>query len=810
MAIGGKDLGALIAQIGADMDDWDKAFDTMERDMNRMQREANSTANKMAKAFDKASNELGRIGKTMTTRVTLPMAAAAAGALKMAADFDTSMRKITGLVGVASSQVNAMRGSVLGLAGETTRSPQELADALFFVTSAGFRGKEALDVLEASAKASAAGLGETQSIADLVTSAINAYGPEVLSAAEATDVLTAAVREGKLEAETLAPVIGTLLPLSSELGISFNEVAGFLAAMSRTGLDASRAATALRGMMVKLVKPTAQANEMLAQYGLSAEGLREQVVDKGLLSVLRTLENRFGTNQEALGRVFEDVEGLIGVLNILGQDADTVAGIMEGTADATGDMAFAFDSAQGPAFKFNQALAKLKTAAVNLGTALFPVLEEVLNLITPLVDKLASLNQETLKMGIVAAGAVAALGPLALALSGLLKVLGLLSVKLILVSAGFAAVVTGGQWMVDNWDKIAAGMEVAATLIFQTMNHMVRGVVAGIKWMVETIVNATPAGILSKVFGFNLGEATTSLAQFDDALAYMDETVDKTQGMLVDSIGKYNELEWGSIGDSAAHALELAKNTIINALQGIINSDQIQSLLAEIDAMMSGAGAGGGEDASGGGESTGGAAYQKSPIDYGSIGGDDYKARIDGILNQNNRFMKSLDQVKDKALDWSNALESSITSAVTSFSESIGQMIAAGAKGGSFFDMMLRLIGDFAIQFGRAAVAMGVAAQSITPEKLFGTGGLSAIIAGGALIAAGTALKGIVSGGPGGHGGGGGASAQQGPVAKTVPAGQDRFQVEFRIGTDALVGVLQQKNAQDKRIGRTVNLGGNG
>ena len=114
----------------------------------------------------------------------------------MAADFDKSMTKIKTLVGVAGADVDAMAAGVKEMANVAGVSSGEAADALFFITSAGLRGADAMAVLEAATKASAIGLGETATVADLATSALNAYGVENLSAVGATDVLTAAVRRG--------------------------------------------------------------------------------------------------------------------------------------------------------------------------------------------------------------------------------------------------------------------------------------------------------------------------------------------------------------------------------------------------------------------------------------------------------------------------------------------------------------------------------------------------------------------------------------------------------------------------------------
>jgi hypothetical protein len=121
-------------------------------------------------------------------------------AIQMSRQFEMSMAKIQGLVGVSATEVNKMKESILDLGGATTKTPQELADALYFITSSGFKGAEALDILKESARSAAAGLGETQVVADALTSVLNAYGDGAYSAAQANDILVVSVREGKSEA----------------------------------------------------------------------------------------------------------------------------------------------------------------------------------------------------------------------------------------------------------------------------------------------------------------------------------------------------------------------------------------------------------------------------------------------------------------------------------------------------------------------------------------------------------------------------------------------------------------------------------
>jgi TP901 family phage tail tape measure protein len=255
-------------------------------------------------------------------------------------------------------------------------SANDAAEALFFITSAGLRGAAAIDVLEASLKGSAIGLGDTKTIADLATSAVNAYGESNLSGAQAVDILAEAVRLGKLEPAELAGAMGQVLPLASALGIRFDEVGAALAGMSKTGTDASQASTQLRGIMTTLISPTAEAERALAEMGLSAEGLREQIREKGLFSTLETLTEAFDGNIEATATVFGNVRALTGVLDLMGPSIDDNRELFALMADDiyVTDEAMAI-MAETSEFKFGQAMQELRKNLLEIGRALLDNLQ---------------------------------------------------------------------------------------------------------------------------------------------------------------------------------------------------------------------------------------------------------------------------------------------------------------------------------------------------------------------------------------------------------------------------------------------------
>jgi len=371
--------------------------------------------------------------------IQIPLALAGGAAIKMAADFDRSMTMIESLVGIAGAEVDAMAGKVRSMASEIGVSSNQAAEALFFITSAGLRGSDAMDVLEASMKAASVGLGETKTVADLATSAMNAYGAETLSASMATDVMVSAVREGKLEASELAGSMGRVLPVASAMGVRFDEVGAAFAALSRTGTNAAEAATQIRGILTSLLKPTKEASDTLAEMGLNTEILRRQIKEEGLLAALETLKQNFDGNDEAAQRVFGNVRALSGIMDLLGANVQTTRDIFDRMTQSTGATDKAFESLQQSAeFKLRKSINEVKNSFTETGAvildSLLPHLQSLSESITKLFENFRDLDKDTQKsiitLGeiiIVAPFVVSAIGTITGAVNGLvtaLKVLG--------------------------------------------------------------------------------------------------------------------------------------------------------------------------------------------------------------------------------------------------------------------------------------------------------------------------------------------------------------------------------------------------
>jgi TP901 family phage tail tape measure protein len=416
----------------------------------------NATLNTASGRLKKFGQGISSVGKSLQTRMALPLALAGGAAIKMAADFDKSMTKIQSLVGLTGDEVDGMRGQVRQMASQFAVSSSQAAEALFFITSAGLRGSEAMDTLEASLKASAVGLGETATIADLATSAMNAYGSDSLGASQATDVLTAAVREGKLEASELAAAMGGVLPVASNMGVQFHEVGAAFAAMSRTGTGAAEGATQLNSILSGLLKPTKDAENALNEMGLSSSGLKQQIKEEGLLSTLETLKSAFDTNSDAAARVFPNIRALRGVLDLMGSGAETNIGIFNRMNTTMGATQAAFDAtSQSAEFKLRKAMGDVRESFSQLGsqllTGLMPIFQQVSGAIQQVFTAFFNLDQGTQKL-ILGLGAIAVALPTIITLVGsLTSVMGVLLSPIGLVAAALAGV---AFIIYKNWNEI--------------------------------------------------------------------------------------------------------------------------------------------------------------------------------------------------------------------------------------------------------------------------------------------------------------------------------------------------------------------
>lgn len=195
-------------------------------------------------------------------------------------------------------------------------------------------------------------------------------------------------------------------------------------------------------------------------------------------------------------------------------------------------------------------------------------------------------------------------------------------------------------------------------------------------------------------------------------------------------------------------------------------------------------------------------------------------ANISGIEAAENKFLKdgaivvppidtsllenSLGKAKEMVVITSEQIGSLLSTGISMFAQTIGDAFAGNWDG--LGAGLLRAVGSLAQQFGGLVVGMGVAALKL---KSLIANPITAIAAGAALIALGAAASGAAQKMISSATGGGGYSTAP-SLRNTGPSYgpseyrgqyQDDFKVEFKIGTNELVGVLNTAEQRRNRIG---------
>jgi len=738
-------------------------------------------ASRLSASLNTASSKLKSFGKSVSgigsslSKLSLPLALAGGAAIKMGVDFDKSMTKIKSLVGVASAEVDKMGEAAKKMASETGVSANDAADALFFITSAGLRGSEAMDVLNASLKASAVGLGETKIVADLATSAMNAYGSQVLSASDATDVMVAAVREGKLEADELAASMGRVLPIASNMGVSFGEVGAAFAALSRTGTNAAEAATQVRGIFASLLKPTTDAEQALKQMGLSSAGLRKSLKEDGLLATLEILKANFEGNDTAAQRVFGNVRALSGVMDLLGANVDTTRQIFDNMTKTQGATAKAFEAtSKSASFKLQKSLNELRVAFTELGGELLktflPYIKAASKALMNLFKGFQELSPEAKKAIIILGGIITVLGPALVVVGQIITAFGALSgvISTVASSAVIGKLIAGVKtlnitMLANPYVAIAAGVLAVGTAFVTAANQIAPSLST---WeQLKTAVSgiAAPmsiAGRLAMAEADKIGKAAGKAAAAASGVGQIDSNVGQAP----------KAKDYGSILTPNATP-EPKKTPTKNTTKAQLPvPDDLDMLLSEMERDISGV-----DDLLlSMGQNLENALDTSNVETFANVVKDSYGSLHESVSNAAIGFEEGNNKILENASAFNVGLSEIVTGGLNDLAVGIGEALGSALAGGgnlvqSLSTVILGTVGNMAVQLGKLAISIGIGVEGI--KKALQTLNPAIAIAGGiALIALGSFAKAQAGKIAGGGGGGQTAFAKGGIVSGPVNA----------------------------------------
>lgn len=255
------------------------------------------------------AGKLSAIGKYALLGMATAAGVVAVASVHLASNFDAAMELIHTQAGASQAEVESLKNSVLGLAGQVAQTPDELAKGLYHIESAGFRGAQALSMLTEAAKGATIGQADLESVTQAMIGTMAVGLKDVHGSADAMAYLNTIVGIGDMRMSKLAASIATgVLPSFRSAGLGMADYGAALATLTDNVTPADEAATRLRMTVALMAAPSGKATKALAEIGLSSIQLANDMrKPDGLLVAVMDLK----THLEASGKTAAEQNQII-------------------------------------------------------------------------------------------------------------------------------------------------------------------------------------------------------------------------------------------------------------------------------------------------------------------------------------------------------------------------------------------------------------------------------------------------------------------------------------------------------------------
>lgn len=359
---------------------------------------------KMAKSAKKAFDALQPVGIALSA-IGIAGVVAISGMVKEAITFESQAALMAIASGEAGDAFEELSAAAIKVGGDTRLvgvSASGAADAITELFKAGFttsqifgdlngfmkEGAELGGVLGASINLAAASEFNMAQASEALAVAMKTFGIATSDADVVADNFVQTADASVASVSELTQAMVNVAPDAAAFGFSLEDVNTGLALLSERGIKGSEAGTALKSMMVNLMRPTDAVKETLKE--LNIELFTEEGVMKSLPEILSNLESSMAglTDQQRLQAV-QTLAGTFGMkaMNTLLAEGAEGWGEMEvAISQASTTSEIAAVRAATLAGKIEAFEGTLETAKIMLGTQFTPALGDAVSAGTKLLE----------------------------------------------------------------------------------------------------------------------------------------------------------------------------------------------------------------------------------------------------------------------------------------------------------------------------------------------------------------------------------------------------------------------------------------
>ncbi len=172
--------------------------------------------------------------------------------------------------------------------------------------------------------------GDFSTAVNAITGILNAFQKDVGEAEEVAAKLFKTIELGRLRIADLEN-IGNIAILAKQLNVELEDLLASYATLTIQGVKATEASTQLRGILIKLIKPTGEMTKLFKEIGV--ESGEAAIATFGYANFLRILQEKTRGSTTELGKYINRIRGISGALAFTGKGFEILQENIEQISD---------------------------------------------------------------------------------------------------------------------------------------------------------------------------------------------------------------------------------------------------------------------------------------------------------------------------------------------------------------------------------------------------------------------------------------------------------------------------------------------
>ncbi|MGN0621133.1 MAG: phage tail tape measure protein [Porcipelethomonas sp.] len=335
-----------------------------------------------------------------------------------AAEFETGIAKISTIADTSQISIGAISSDISALSSETGQSVNGLSEAAYQAMSASVDTESAVEFVEKANQLAVGGFTQQATAADVLTTAINAYGLEVSETTRISDMLIETQNLGKTTVDELAQSMGRVIPLASAYNVGMDNLSAAYAEMTKNGIATAESTTYIKSMLNELGDTSSEISEVLTEEtGKSFAQLMQE--GNSLGDVLQIIGQSIDGDATAFNNLWSSQEAGIGALSLFNSGAEAFNSTLEQMKDSAGATSKAYETMTSTTeFASKRMTNSFSNLEIAIGKQLNPIMESFYDTSADILDSAAGFVEENPAVVAAVSAVATGIGALTVAVGG--------------------------------------------------------------------------------------------------------------------------------------------------------------------------------------------------------------------------------------------------------------------------------------------------------------------------------------------------------------------------------------------------------